>query len=112
MSPNKSQSRGPGGEYVSAWRNAPKMKERVIWEAYSKVWKVEMDKGYSDFECYDKFDSKPVQIDVDKEITERDPTLALLPKRSEKDEIDNNGETRVGDGKINIRKSLRTFKSP
>ena len=59
----------------------------------SKVPQLESDGEDSDFEHY-KSNGKPVHVDVDKEITERNPTLAVLPNRLE--EIDNNVETRVG----------------
>ena len=49
---------------------------------------------------------------MDKEITERDPILALLPNRSEEKEIGSNDETRGGIDKISVRRSNRKFKAP
>ena len=58
------------------------------------VRKVESDGEDGHFECYDNSDGKPVHVDLDKELMEGDATLALLPNRSEGDEVNNNGETR------------------
>ena len=40
------------------------------------------------------------------------PALALLPNRSQEDEINDDGETRDRDGNFNLRRSNRTFKPP
>ena len=85
------------------------MEERVISESKSKVQKVKSAEEHSDFECCDKSNGKPVHVNVDREITERDPTHALLPNRSEKEELNNNGKTSGGNGNISVRKSNRIF---
>ena len=111
MSPNKHQLRGPGGKYVSASEKARKVEEGNISESKAKVQK-ESDERDNDFECYDKSDGKPVHVDVNKEVTEGNPTHALLPNRSEEDKINNNGETRGGNGNISVRRSNRIYKLP
>ena len=89
------------------------MEKGIISESRPKVRKVDSDEEDSDFENYDRSEGKPVHVDIDKEITEGNkPTLALLPKRSENDEINNNGETRDRDGNNNLRRSNRIFKPP
>ena len=111
MSPNKHQLRGPGSKYVSTSEKTREMEEVMISESKSRVRKVESDEENSDFECFDKFDGKLVHVDVDKEITERDPTRALLPNRSEED-INDNGGTRDGNGNITVRNSNEIFEPP
>ena len=71
---------------------------------------VECDEDKSDFECYNRSDGKPVHVDIDKEVPEEWPALALLPNKSEEEEINNNGETIGGDGSISVRRSNRIFK--
>ena len=89
------------------------MDEGIISEFKPKVQKVEWDEEDGDFECYDKSEGKPIHIDIDKKTTEGNkPTLALLPSRSEENEINNKGETRDGDGNIGLRRSNRIFKTP
>ena len=113
MSPNKHQLRGPAGNYVRFSEEAPKQEERIISESKAKIREVESDKKDSDFECSNKSDGKPVYVDVDKEITgssQKDPTLAFVPNRSEKEEINNNGETGGENGNADVRRSNRTFK--
>ena len=74
---------------------------------------MESDEEDSGFKCYDMSEGKPVHLDFDKETTEGNKsTLALLPNRSEEDEINKNGETRDRDGNINLRRSNRIFKPP
>ena len=68
------------------------MKEGVISESKSEISKVESDKEDSSFECYRKSDGKPVYVDVDKKITERHPTVALWPNRSEEDEVNKSAD--------------------
>ena len=81
------------------------MIEGIISESQPKVQKVESNEKDSDFVCYDKSEAKRVHVNIDKETTERNKsTLALLPNRSEEDEINNNGETRDGDGNISLRR--------
>ena len=58
------------------------MEGRIISAAKLKVRKVESDEEASDFDCYDKSDGKLVDVDIDKEVTEGDPTVALIQKRS------------------------------
>ena len=73
----------------------------MISESKPKVLEVESNKQNSDFECYDKSDGKLVHVDTDKRVIEgHQPKLALLPNRSEKDEITNNGETKYW--KVNL----------
>ena len=87
------------------------IEERIISESKPKARKVESDKEDSDFDCYDKCEGEPVHVDIDKETTEGNKsTLALLPNRSEENEINNNGETRHGDGNISLRRSNRIYK--
>ena len=77
-----------------------------------KVRKVESDEEDSDLECYDMSEVKLVHVDIDKEATRGNKsTLALQPNRSEEDEIINNGETRVVDGNIGLRRSNRLFRT-
>ena len=95
MSPNKHQLRGPSAKYVSASKKARKMEEMISSESKLKVQKVESDEENTDtnFEGYDKSDSKPVHVHVDGIITEGDPRLALLLNRLEEEETNNNGES-------------------
>ena len=89
------------------------MAERIVFESRPKVRKVDSDEGEGDSESYNRSDGKPVHVDIDKVITKgHKPTLALLRNRSEKNEINNNGETRYRDGKINLHRSSRIFKPP
>ena len=82
------------------------MEEVFICEYKPKVRKVELDEEDSDFECYDRSEGKPVGVDIDNKITERNKaTLAPLPNRPEEDENNNNGETRDRDGNITLRRS-------
>ena len=55
-------------------------------------------------------DGKTVHVEVDKEITKRYPTLALLPIRSEEEEINNNGQTWGRNSIVSVRKSNRIYK--
>ena len=114
MSPNKHQLRR-GGKHVSASEKARKQQECIISESKRKVRKVESDDKDIDFECYDKSDEKPANVDVDKEGSSRkELTLALFPNKSE--EVNYNGETGVGndsrDGNTSVRRSNRKFKPP
>ena len=87
------------------------MEEGIISESKPKVRKVESDEEDSHFECFDKCEGEPVHVDIDKETTEGNKsTLALLPNRSEENQINNNGETRDGDGNISSRRSNRIHK--
>ena len=72
---------------------------------------VESVEEDSDFECYNKDDGKPLHVDVDKEVIEGGPTLALLPNRSEGDKINNIGETMGGNGNNSVRRSNRIYKT-
>ena len=91
MSPKKLQQRGPGRKNVSTSEKARKQDEGIFSAFKPKVQKVESDEENSDFECFDKSNGKPVDVDVDKDFTERDPALALLPNRPEEEETNNNG---------------------
>ena len=96
VSPKKHALRGPGGKYVSASEKAKNVEEEgTILASKPKVRKVESDEDGSDFECYNKSDGTPVHVDIDKEITEGGPALALPPNKSE-EEMNDNGETMVG----------------
>ena len=89
------------------------MEERVISESRSKVRKVASDDDDSDFERYNRSEDKPVHVDVDKELVESNkPTLALVPKKSEENEINNKGETQDRDGNTILRGSNRIFEPP
>ena len=89
------------------------MEEGKTSESKLKVRKTESDEEGSDFDCYDNYEGKPVHVDIDNETTEENKsTLALLPNRSEKDEINKNGETRDGDSKISLRRSNGMFEPP
>ena len=113
MFPNKHNLWGPGGTYVSASETTRLREEGIISESRPTVRKVVSDDEDSDFECYDRSQGKPLHVDVDKEMAESNkPTLALLPSRSEKDEINNNGGTQDRDGNSNLRRSYRIFKTP
>ena len=69
------------------------------------------DDGHVDFECYDQSEGKSVHVDVDKELAEsNNPTLALLPNRSEEHAINNNGETQDSYGNTNLSRSNRISK--
>ena len=109
----KHQLRGPCGEYMSTSEKTKKTEEGMISESKPEVWKVESDKEDSDFECYNNSEGKPVHVDFEKEVADRSkPTFALLPSRSEECKINNNSETRDGDGNISLRRSDRIFKPP
>ena len=113
MSPNKHKLRRPGGKYVSASERTRLMEDGTISEFKPKVRKVDSDEEDCDFERYDRSEGKPVQVDIDKRITEGNkPTLTLLPNRSEADEINNNGEAGDRDDNITLRRSNRIFTSP
>ena len=55
---------------------------------------------------------QPVHVNIDKEVAEGGPALALLPNKSEEEEITNNCGTLGGNGNISVRRSNRTFKPP
>ena len=110
--PSKHQLRGPSGKYVSASEKARKEEERTVSASKAKVRKVESEKEDSGFEYYNKSEGKPIHVDIDKETTEGGPALALLPNRSEEDEINNNVETIGRDGNVSVHKSNRTSKPP
>ena len=64
------------------------MEEGIISESKSKVRIVSSDEEGSDFGYFDKSKGKPLHDDIDNEITEgNEPTLALLPSRLEKEEV-------------------------
>ena len=112
MSLTKHQLRGPRGKDVSAGEKTRRVEELIISVSKAKVQKVELDEEVGDLECYHKSDGKPVHVDIDKEVTEREPTLALLPNSSQEGEINNNAETRCGNGYISVRKSSRLVIPP
>ena len=71
-----------------------------------KVRRVESDEDDSHFECYNKSDTKPVQVENDKEFTEESPALALAPNKCEERylHIHNNVETIGGNSSFIVRK--------
>ena len=86
------------------------MEGGIICKFKLNVRKVDSDEEDSNFECYDRSEKKPVHANFDKELTEGNkPTLAMLPKKSEEDEIINSGETRDRDGNMNLRRSNWLF---
>ena len=97
---------------MSASERTRLMEEVIISESRPKVRKVASDDEDSDFECYDRSESKPVHADADKMAESNKPTLAVLLNRSEEDEINNNSETQDRDGNSNLRRSNRIFKPP
>ena len=97
---------------MSTSETARKIEEGLFCESKLKPREVDLDEEDSDFECYDKSDDKPVHVDVDKEVNERDPTNTLVPNGSEEDEMDKNVETRCGIGNISVRRSNEKFKPP
>ena len=111
LSRNKHKLRGPGEKYVSASKKTQLMEKGIISESISKVWKVDSDNEGSDFESHVRSEAKPVHIHIPMAEVNK-PTLALLPNRSEEDEINNNSETRDRDGNSNLRRSNRIFKPP
>ena len=95
--------RASSEKYESDSEKAQKLEEVTISASKPNVWKVESDEDDSNFECYNKFGGKPVHVDIDKEVTEGEPALALLPNKSEKEEMNNNSETMGGNGDISVR---------
>ena len=94
---------------MSASEKAKKVeKEGSISASEPKARNVESDKD--DSECCNKSDGKLVHVDIDKEVTEGRPALALLQNKSEEEAINNNGETMDGDGNISVRRSNQVFK--
>ena len=103
---------------VSASKKARKLEEGIISESKTEFQKVGSDKEDSNFECYDKSACELVNADVGKKITgssQKGPTFARLPNRSEAEEI-NNGETEAGNANRNRYTSLHrsnwSFKPP
>ena len=95
VSPKNHKLRGLGGEYMSASGKTKKTEEEgTISASKPKVRKVESIEDNSDFECYKKSDGKPIHVDIDKEVIEGGPALALLRNNSEEKEINVNCETR------------------
>ena len=85
VSPKKDTLRGHNGKNMSASEKPRKAEEEgTISTSKPKVRKVESDEYDSYFESYIKSDDKPVHVDIDKEVTEVGPALALLPNKSEK----------------------------
>ena len=73
---------------------------------------MSLDKD-SDFECYDQSRGKPGPVDIAKKMAESNrPTLTHLANRSEKDEINNNGQTQDRDGNTILRRLNPLFKQP
>ena len=103
---------GGGGEHAGASERTRLTEEAILFESRPKVRKVVLD-DVSDFECYNRSERKPVHVDFDKEMAESyKPTLALLPNRSEEDEINHNGETQDKEGNTKLRSSNRIFTPP
>ena len=97
---------------MSVSKKAQKVEEGTFFTSTLNVRKVEYDEANSDFECNNKSEGKPVLVDIDKEFIEGGPAPALLPSKSEEDEINNSGETMGGNGSFSVRRSNRTFKPP
>ena len=114
FSPNKHNLRGPGRKHVSASERTRLMEEGIFSKSRPKVRKIASDDEDGDFKFYDRSEAKqPAHVEIEKEVAESNkPTLALLPNRSEEDEINNNGEARDRVGKINLRSSNRICKPP
>ena len=73
------------------------MEERIISKSQPRLRKVASNDKDSDLECYDRSECKLVYVDVDNEVAENSkPTLALVLKKSDEDEVNNNDETRIG----------------
>ena len=88
------------------------MGEETISESKSNVRKVESDEEETDFECYDNSHGKPVQVNLDIKQAVNKPSLALLPNKSDWDEINNNIETADVDDNFGLQRSNRIFKPP
>ena len=76
-----------------------KRDEKTISKFKLKVWKVELEEEKSNFECYNKWDGKPVHVDVDRNFTGssgKDPALALLSNKLKEDETNKEGQVGVG----------------
>ena len=84
--------------------------ERTTSESKLKFWNVKTEEEHSDFENYIKADSKQVHVDIDKEVTEGGPALALLPNKSEEEGTSFNAEIMGGNDNFGVRISNRTFK--
>ena len=67
---------------MSASEKALEMEEGITSASKPKVRKVESDEEDSGFECYNKFDGKSLHVDIDKEVTKGEPTLAIILNRS------------------------------
>ena len=48
-----------------------------------KIPKIESDADESNFECCDDSDGEPIQVNIDKEVTEGGAAMALLPIKLE-----------------------------
>ena len=98
---------------MSASEKAKRAEEEgTISASKPKVRKKESEEDDNEFECYTKSEGKPVHVDIDKEVTEGREALALLPNKSEEEEIINDRETMGGDGNISVRRSNRIFEPP
>ena len=99
---------GSSDKNVSASWKAQNVEKGTIYASKPEVRKLEYDEEKSNFECYNKSDGKPVQVDIDKEVTEGGPALALLPSKSD-EEIKNNDETMRRNSNNSVCRSNRTF---
>ena len=112
MSRNKRKLQETGGKYVSASERERLMGKGTISESKSNVRKVESDEEETDFECYEKSDGKPGQVNLGKKQPVDKQSLALLPNKSDWDEINDNVETGDVVDNISLQRSNRTFKPP
>ena len=59
---------------------------KKIFASKPKIRKVKSNEDDSDFECYNKSERKLVHVDIDKEITQGGPALALQRNKLEEEE--------------------------
>ena len=97
---------------MRAFGKTQKVEDGTTSASKPNILKVESKEDYCDSECYNKSDGKPVHVDIDKEVIERGPALALLPNKLEEEELNIKGKTMGGHGIICVRRSNRTLKSP
>ena len=84
MSPNKHQTKKPGGKQVSASETAWQVEAGTISESKLKARKIDRDLEEGNFFSCDKSDGKPVHVDIQKTVAEgNNTTLELLPKTLE-----------------------------
>ena len=114
VSPKKHTLSGPGRKNLNVSEKAQKNEERTISASKSKIRKVESNENESDFDCYNKKqqEARTCRHRQRSHFTERRPALALPPNKLEEQEINNNGETKGGNGNISVRRFNPTFRPP